>query len=87
MYHELNISYKFNGDQNMNDMENKITEFANMFNYLNDVTYALYKPSVDMYIAQLKNEENVSENELCLFWTICQIFVVMIECQDFIKNC
>lgn len=51
----------------MNDMENKITEFANMFNYLNDVTYALYKPSVDMYIAQLKNEENVSENELCLF--------------------
>lgn len=47
--------------------ENKITEFANIFNYLNDMAYTLYKQSVDMYISQLKNGENVSENELCLF--------------------
>ena len=51
----------------MKDIENKIVEFANTFNYLNDMAYTLYKPSVDMYISQLKNGENVSENELCLF--------------------
>ena len=51
----------------MKDVENKIIEFANTFSYLNDVAYTLYKPSVDMYISQLKNEENISENELCLF--------------------
>ena len=51
----------------MKDIENKITEFANTFNYLNDMAYTHYKPIVDMYIAQLKNGENVSENELCLF--------------------
>lgn len=67
MYHELNMSYKFNGDQNMKNIENKITEFANTFNYLNDMAYTHYKPSVDMYISQLKNGENVCENELCLF--------------------
>ncbi len=55
------------GDYNMNDMENKIIEFANTFNYLNDMAYKHYKPSVDIYISQLKNGENVSENELCLF--------------------
>ena len=47
--------------------DNKIMEFANTFNYLNDMAFTHYKPSVDMYIAQLKNGENVSENELCLF--------------------
>lgn len=51
----------------MKDIENKITEFANTFNYLNDMAYTHYKPSVDMYITQLKSGENVSENELCLF--------------------
>ena len=37
----------------MKDIENKIVEFANMFNYLNDMAYIHYKLSVDMYIAQL----------------------------------
>lgn len=51
----------------MNDMENKIIEFANTFNYLNDMAYTHYKPSVDMYISLLEKGEDVSENELCLF--------------------
>lgn len=38
----------------MKDIENKIIEFANTFNYLNDMAYTLYKQSVDMYISQLK---------------------------------
>lgn len=51
----------------MKDIENKITEIANSIKCLNDMAYINYKPSVDMYISQLKNGENVSENELCLF--------------------
>ena len=51
----------------MKDNEEIITEFVNSINYLNDMAYINYKPSVDMYIAQLKSGENVSENELCLF--------------------
>ena len=51
----------------MKNIEYKITEFANTFNYLNDMAYTHNKPSVDMYISQLKNGENVNENELCLF--------------------
>lgn len=51
----------------MKDIENKIIEIANSIKCLNDMAYINYKLSVDMYISQLKNGENVSENELCLF--------------------
>lgn len=51
----------------MKDRENKIFEFAKAFNYLDDMAYTHYKPSVDMYISQLKNGENINENELCIF--------------------
>ena len=51
----------------MKDSENIITEIANSIKCLNDMAYINYKTSVDMYITQLKNGKNVSENELCLF--------------------
>ena len=51
----------------MKDNEEIITEFVNSINYLNDMAYINYKPSVDMYISLLESGEEVSENELCLF--------------------
>ena len=70
----------------MNDMENEITEFANTFNYLNDMAYINYKPSVDMYISLLESGEEVSENELCLFLDYMLDFCLVVRMLELYKK-
>ena len=49
----------------MKTSENKIIELVDSYMSLNDMAYINYKPSVDMYISQLKNGENICENRTC----------------------
>ena len=44
----------------------KIIKLVNSYKNLYDMAYTYYKLDVDMYISLLKNDKDVSENELCL---------------------